>query len=240
MTVEKTVYIVGTTAHWSKTPWGQDAEYWGMNSAYDSQGLERFTRWFELHDLKTMYEDYPGQERPEHLEWLKQEQPIPVYAWEEEIERLPIPSGVSFPTDKVLGHFAPFRYFTNTVTWLVGLAIVEGFTKIGLYGVDMATKKEHRRERPSVEWLLGWAMGAGIKIALPPGCDLLHVSYLYGREQATDVTEKVRAYLAELEERRDSAWEKKIRAEKAYYQLLGAMDALEYVDTSWLEKPDDS
>ena len=230
-----TVYIVGSASHWEQTPWDlPTAEYWGMNTMWRSQPLSNFTAWFELHDLKTMYEDYPGQEDTEHLDWLGEDHGIDVYAWDvTDIQR-----GVLFPRDDVLGFFSPWRYFTNTVTWLVGYAIQSGAKKIGVYGVDMATSKEHRRERPSLEWLLGWALGAGIEIDIPVTSDLLHVGYLYGSEQPYDTSEKVRAYVAELEERGADYRLRERRYRRRADQLEGAVDALEYINYSWLEKPD--
>ena len=236
-----TIYIVGSASHWEETPWGEkDAEYWGMNTMYRSQPLEEFTSWFELHDLQTMYVDYPGHDDDEHLAWLGQDHDgIPIYAWEEQLEKWYISQGVPFPKHRILDYFYPWRYFTNSVTWLLGHAITQKPDKIGLYGVDMATSKEHRRERPSVEWLLGWAMGAGIEIEMPPSSDLLHVGYLYGAEQANDITEKVRAYIAELGDREDRYLALAQKYRRRADQMIGAKDTLDYIMYAWLEKPID-
>lgn len=236
-----TVYIVGSTSHWEQTPWGEDAEYWGMNTMWRTQSVSRFTAWFELHHLETMYQNYPGLEDTDHLDWLREDHGIDVFAWADQImtdQQINIRRGLPFPRDAVLEFFHPWRYFTNSVTWLVGYAIQSGAKKIGVYGVDMATSKEHRRERPSVEWLLGWALGAGIEIDIPDTSDLLHVGYLYGSEQALDVTEKVRAYVAELEERAIDLMASEQRYRRRGDELRGAVEALEYINYSWLEKPD--
>ncbi len=234
--MKDTVYIVGSSSHWEQTPWGEDAEYWGMNTLWRSQPLEKFTAWFELHHLETMYQNYSGLEDKDHLDWLREDHGIDVFAWPDQLSE--IRRGYPFPRDDILKFFHPWRYFTNSVTWLVGHAIQLGVKKIGVYGVDMATSKEHRRERPSVEWLLGWALGAGIEIEVPDTSDLLHVGYLYGAEQANDVTEKIRAYVAELEDRAVKYELREQNYRQRADQMRGAIDALEYINYSWLEKPD--
>ncbi len=237
--MKDTIYIVGTTSHWEETPWGEEAEYWGMNTSWGSQPLEEFTAWFELHDIQTMYVDYPGHEDEEQIEWLQRDHGIDVYAWADQIKKWDIKRGVPFPEKEVLAYFAPSRYFTNSVTWLLGWAILEQPKKIGLYGIDMATSKEHRRERPSVEWLLGWARGLGIEIEIPKQSDLLHVGYLYGRDQSMDLTEKVRAYLVELQEREEKYEAYRKRYQRRADQMGGAIEALEYINYAWLEKPEE-
>lgn len=245
------IHIVGFADHWTQTPWGRSgAEYWGMNKAYRAQPIEKFDKWFELHRIDTMYRNYPGQEDERHIEWLQTQTQVEVVAWSEEIGAHRIKHAVDYPLSDVLKMVEPWRYFTNSVTWMIAMAVWtlndarnlnSNITpdKIGLWGIDMATEKEHRRERPSVEWMLGYALASGYELELPPQCDLLRAPGLYGYDQHRDLSEKVRAYKAGLNEDLDAIEERFERARAKRYMIKGALDAVEYLERAWVEKPEE-
>jgi len=219
------VYIVGFAPSWIETPWqDQDAEIWGLNELYQyikkTPGA-RADRWFEIHNPQS-----PSKSNPQHQEWLKQ-CPIPLYMWKHFDE---YPASIPYPREEVKAMFnenfifpgnpiikaindlerqvydkgAKFSNFSNQITWMVGLAIYEGFKEIHVYGVDMATKEEIRTadgtqsvtgeyiwQRPSVEAAVMFATGRGIKVLIPQTSELCKFAADYGFE--TD--NQVRCYL---------------------------------------------
>jgi hypothetical protein len=138
-----------------------------------------FTRWYELHSRKKVD---AGDDEPRHLRALC----CPVYMIEPHPE---VPDSVPYPKDEVLKVFPP--YFTNSVSWILAHAILEGRPAIHLFGVDMGMvmnpgPEEFGEQRPSVEFFLGWARGAGIEVVIPKESDLLKTNVLYGYEEHVD------------------------------------------------------
>lgn len=171
--VKKTkVAIVGFTASWKRAPFNEpDWEVWGMNAAYDLP-LPRWDRWFELHQRQVNLND----EGPRHI-WKIAELTCPVYMIKQFDD---IPTSVAYPLDKVLAQFRP--YMTSTFSYMAALAIMEGFEEIGVYGVDTADE-EWGSQRPSLEYLLGYAEGKGIKVTIPKESSLLRAPFLYGYQE---------------------------------------------------------
>lgn len=175
-------------------------DIWGMNNLYPH--LSRANKWFEIHHITSDGTNYlrrgerifRGQVVNDYMkqmgEWA-QKLSIPVYMqqhWDI------VPTCIAYPLKDIIARFG--RYFTNSVSYMIALAIMEKYEEIHVYGVDMAVmavadkyditnpeSNEYSYQRPSVEWLLGWCMGAGIKLYLPQECDLLKTRFLYGFEQ---------------------------------------------------------
>jgi len=175
-------------------------EIWGLNRLHSVQP-GRWDRWFEVHDLKQYYEGDPA-----HREFLRVF-PGPIYIRPQDMGLYDIPSAQPYPVVPVLQEYG--NYFTNSISWMLAMAISMGFREIGLWGVDMAqdgifvTGSEYRHQRPSCEYLIGVAIGRGIKITMPPGSDLLKTSFLYGLENGDAIQGKRLSRMAELNRRKD-------------------------------------
>ena len=65
-------------------------------------------------------------------------------------------------------------YLTNSVPYMVALAIAEGATKIGIYGCDY-TYGDGRTEkgRACLEWWCGFAAARGVEVVVPASSSLL-------------------------------------------------------------------
>lgn len=93
-------------------------------------------------------------------------------------------NGVPYPIGKVIKALS-VPYFNNTVAYALGLAIVEGYKNIALYGADFTYPHIHHGEqgRGNVEYLVGRAVAMGCNVSLPPGTTLLDMNQtpqLYG------------------------------------------------------------
>jgi hypothetical protein len=131
-----TVYIVGFAPTWIETPWGDPtAELWGMNALHKVAGDKPWSRWYQLHDIATHHK----ADFDEHTTWLR-ESGVPILMWPEHVEKYQgiVPNAIPYPQQAILNYFAPYAYFTNTVSWMIAHAIYESRAKIGVYGVDMA------------------------------------------------------------------------------------------------------
>lgn len=198
------VCIVGfADGHRGHAPFDDpDMEFWGINRLHAVLPDKKWHRWFELHDLQKFY-----SEDEEHKQFLR-DADFPVFVRPQDMHvaaEWGITTAVAYPVDEMIATFQP--YFTNTISWLLAMAIVEGFQEIQLYGVDMAqdslSHAEYREQRPSCEWLIGLAQVRGIEVVLPPGSDLMKASHLYGFD--SDVyRDKLTARLQELGQRKEN------------------------------------
>ena len=211
-----------------------DWEIWGLNRLHQHQE-GRWNRWFEVHGLRKYYED-----DPQHREWMRT-CGIPIYVRPQDMGIYDIPSAVAYPVEQVLSDFG--RYFTNSISWMIALAIGMGFKDIGLWGVDMAQDavfptNEYRQQRPSCEYLLGVAVGRGARIHLPPGSDLLKASHLYGLEDGDAMLGKRMSRMEELNRRKgtirqqiEQLEQQKIVMEKQYVdQKISLVSAINQLD----------
>jgi len=133
---------------------------------------------------------------------------IPVYMTQVEPS---IPTSIRYPIERVIEKVAGIDYFTSTVAFMLGLAILnideqverelngspvpERFSdareavaaayqqhSIGIYGIDLIVGTEYDFQKSCVEYMLGLANARGITIVLPPQCALLKQRWRYGYE----------------------------------------------------------
>jgi len=243
----KKVAIVGCSQSKMLAPFGdEEFEIWGVNNLYPH--IPRATRWFEIHNIEKKGDDYyrredikfRGQVVKTYLEkmgrWC-QERNCPVYmqqVWDI------VPTSVQYPLGDILNVFG--GYFTNTVSYMLALAIYEQFEEIHVYGVDMAVDTEYHHQRPSCEYFLGVAVGRGIKVYIPAEADLLKTRFLYGFEEAKKTAwEKKQDIIHQtMEEKRQKKLQEIAFHEQAIklannevQQYLGAAHALKETRKIW-------
>ena len=241
----KRVAIVGFAPTWKDAPFDDmDCEIWTVNSL--NQRVPRADRVFELHRMETLKRlAAEGKVRNDvhiqtHLDWLAANKEIPVYM----IKQYPeVPASIPYPLNEMIDKFGMPRagreekdgYFTNSISYMIALAIHEGFERIYIYGVDMAVGSEYNHQRPSCEYYVGIAKGMGIEIVMPVEADLLKSRHLYGFEEEKE--EKFKRKLAQmidsLEQRKKAAEDEVRRCEQIAWQYDGAMEATKEIETLW-------
>lgn len=221
--VKENIAIVGFASSRSRAPYDDPSwEIWGVNELYMVEDVKRIDVLFELHDLSWIRE---GKRNPKHIEWLKKAS-IPIWMQAHYDE---IPQSVPFPKDQLVERFG--RYFTNTISWEIALAIVLGAKKIALYGVDMATDIEYTSQRPSVEYFVGLARGMGIEVYVPPESDLLKTPYLYGFEdgELSVFATKLKEYQAQQQGMAQTMQAQINAAVAKANQAAGASGTIDYI-----------
>lgn len=235
------VAIVGAGYSWKQTPFTDKTfEIWGLNAFWrfkpDDATAEEwesiFSRWFQMHQPGS---DEGHVDEETNCEWLKKRKgPIYMVRHFEEY-----PGSTAYPIDEVADKFGPMdgssprgrRYFTSTIDYMLGLALLLGFPEIRCYGVDLIsdTDGEYETQRQSLEYYLGLAQGLGRKVVLPEKCALLRSAHLYGYEpQPEGVNNLIRhmtesnTSLAREQEKYFSAYNE---AKANYHRAQGAMRA---------------
>lgn len=161
----------------------------GLNEMHRYHQPELFDCWFEIHDYDGSLENFSKPEKdggdPEHIKGMAAMGNIgmPVFMQAHHQE---IPSSVPFPKEFVERDLPDGLglYKTSCPAWELGLALALGFEEIHLYGIDMAQETEYAEQRNCVEFLLGIAVGRGVKIHIPTNSDILHCfgQYAFGEE----------------------------------------------------------
>ena len=163
------------------TPWQDPAwEFWAHASVIQALPHMRCDRLFDLHpkhcfmeERKNGFKDYFG--------FLKR-CPIPIYMQQRYDE---IPASVRFPLELIQQQW-PDTKFGSMTAYMVALALYEGVTHLGLWGIDYAHKTEYEEQRANAEHWVGIARGAGVHIIIPPSSPLCHEpQLLYGYESHT-------------------------------------------------------
>ena len=242
---KKKVGIIGCAESKTMAPFNDHAEweFWGVNNL-NLTLKGPWSRWFELHVFdydgikytRRGQADFRGQPVKQYLESL-QAMNIPVYMqrpWDV------IPNAVPFPLDLILKTF-PRKYFTNTISWMIALALLEGFEEIGIWGVDMAVssplrqQNEYSHQRPSCEYFIGIAEGKGIKVHLPDQCDLLKTRFLYCFQdvQETAFNKKLIDMKQSMQKRLNEADNKERISNKQKEQYIGAISAIQEIEKIW-------
>jgi len=185
---KRTVALVGMSpASCSLAPFqNSEVELWGCNESHAFKFFTRATRWFQVH---TSYKQKVAKRGVRgHYDWLRTNPwDIPIYT---NLTAKDIKGGVVYPLAEVCELLEPVRrgearikYFNSSFDYMLGLALLEKFERIEVYGFDMAGDNEYQKQKPSAEFWLGVAIGRGVEVWLPPDCMLLKSELYGGNEQ---------------------------------------------------------
>jgi len=129
----------------------EDYELWGVSL---DPGWSSFDRLFEMHDISTL--------RPRNLKRLDDIW-VPLYMQKDDY-----PSAVKYPLKQVIA--LGKDYFQSSIAYMIGLAILEDYKEIGLFGIS--AEEDYGNQRANMEYWLGIARGRGIKVTVQEGGSL--------------------------------------------------------------------
>tara|TARA_R110002110_G_scaffold240074_1_gene456196 strand:+ start:464 stop:1045 length:582 start_codon:yes stop_codon:yes gene_type:complete len=162
------IAICGMAQHDKSEVDNFNGEIWGL--PWDEGRWPFFDRYFEIHPLDLLRKP-EAQRRDGYEERLKS---LPILYMQEAYED--IPNAIRYPVEKVVDNLG-FDYFNSSIAYLMGMALLEGADKIGIWGVDMADLEpvpgdpsyisEFAYQRPNMEYLIGLARGRGIDVYIP-------------------------------------------------------------------------
>jgi hypothetical protein len=172
------IALIGTAPTMALAPYHDPSwEIWAHNSA--AHALPRVDRIFELHPRDFWMRPKPWHKN--YVQWL-QRCPVPLYMHEHYAD---IPQSIRYPKERILSEFR--RYFSGQAAWMIALALTEGVTHLGFYGIHYASADERGAQRAGCEYWMGVAEGRGVQIVMPEGCPLLREPrLLYGYENYKD------------------------------------------------------
>ena len=188
---KKTVAFVGLApTSCSLAPFEEpDVEVWCLNEMHAFPWMKRATRWFQIHDSDSWKRYIAKRDVRGHYDWLKRNPlDIPIYM---QYQTDLVPRSVGYPLHEVVGKvFKNFwrgdmhvKYFTSTFAYMMGIAVLEGFERVEIYGFEMADDIEYVKQKACAEFWIGYAMGQGIEVYTPPNCQILFSALYGGNEQ---------------------------------------------------------
>jgi hypothetical protein len=183
----KSVCILGTASTMKQAPFEDETfDMWGVSSLTENPECKRLDRTFELHPRR-----YFGQ-LPVMVRLSKYKGPIYMQEHFEDI-----PNSVAYPREEVKAMFyldamGENLFVTNTITWMILLALYEGYQDIALFGVHMAHDTEYRYQAPSCSWALGIIQGYILSgkpytLHIPDESELLKARYEYGFDEPSEL-----------------------------------------------------
>ena len=174
------VLILGTATSKGQAPLADDSfDVWAVSPYVSYPGVvsENVDVLFEMHP-----ERYWGH--PEITERLTSFHG-PVVMQEEFPE---IPNAVRYPIEDVDAVFRTDAmgedlYVTNTISYMIALAVLMGYEEFHLYGVHMSHNTEYGYQKPNCEYYLGYLTALGKRLVIAKGGELLKAPYLYGYKE---------------------------------------------------------
>jgi hypothetical protein len=162
---------------------GKGFELWSVNNLYSAFEYVKFARWYELHDFaeedgvmtRRGFPNYPlrsEQTVARHLERID-ELKIPVYMQREWPN---VRKSRVFPFADIQAKWG--NYFGCSFTWMVAHALLEGVDELGFFGVTL-DGHEYYYQRPSLERMIGYAEGIGVRITVDETSNMLKAGYVY-------------------------------------------------------------
>lgn len=171
----RTVAIVGRGKTCQHAPFDNaEVDIWAFNdNAHTLEQKHRLTAMFEMHP------DWASAERlngvpgiDEYREWLRKPHSFPIYMHAVDPR---IPASVRYPREKIQSIFRDTFYkgetevkdfYTSTTPYAIALAILQGYKRIELYGVELTQETEYKEHRDSVFFWIGRATAMGARIII--------------------------------------------------------------------------
>lgn len=176
----KKLAILGSGNSLSEAPFNNiDFEFWGQNNLFlDIPKDINITAWFQLHSIGSA-------EEFQFLQALN----CPVFQMKCNSNLVnsriyPIESALLFfnyKREKVIKH--PFH---STVSFMLALAIMNGYKEIYLYGID-CKHENYQFQKDSIAFFIGYAKHAGIEIILPGQSEVLKPDFIYQYDETETI-----------------------------------------------------
>jgi len=209
-------------------------EIWATSPS-NYQLLPRVDRWFELHkDFQLWGGKHGHPDQSFYVEWLEHhsKERFRLYMLDQE----DIAHAHVFPWKELVSEFSPY-FFTSTFSWMFGYALQQGATEIGIYGADMSTDEEYRKQRPHFQHFIWLALQRGVKVTAPYESDIMQPPPLYGVSFTTPRGRKFVEREYELKRRIAEMEAEETKLNKMRLQLLGSLDDNDYMQTTWTSDP---
>jgi|26BtaG_2_1085354.scaffolds.fasta_scaffold00283_26 hypothetical protein len=129
-----------------------DCEVWATSTVllYKSVPYEKITRVFA----------FDREDRISDTLDIARRRGIPIWSMRDYAD-------CKYPIDEIVAKLRK-KYFLNTISFMIALAIYEGYEKLKFFGIDQGPQWKYLAGKPYVMYWIGQADGRGIKTEHPP------------------------------------------------------------------------
>ena len=173
----KKLIILGTATNYGNAPYDDpDYEIWAVSSLLTLPKAKRVDVVFELHPERYW-------KKPEVLEVLnKFSGPVVMQDHYDEV-----PNSVKYPLDEVHKVFymetmGEHLCVTNTISFMMALAYIQGYRHIETFGMYMEHKTEYGYQRPNCEFFVGFLHAKGVDVFIHGG-EVLKAKFTYAFDE---------------------------------------------------------
>lgn len=171
--VKKVAIVGGAPASQMQAPFDDKSwDIWVLGNQLSSYDGKSVSLVFEIHDnLSEHPDEYPG--------WLVKYAPKLMVG-----DKFPIDDEkiTRYPKDDV-NALMGFESLSSSPAYMFGLAVLQGYEEIAIYGVDMGVDDhEYFKQRPVLYSWIGYAKGKGIKVTIPENSAIWKDKYDEGRD----------------------------------------------------------
>lgn len=144
----KKLAIVGSGSQTrANAPFGDESfDIWVFNEAANAEWCKRWTACFQMH-APDIYKGHNTKD-PNHFEWLKQQHGRPIYMQDIDAD---IPDSIRYPIEQAQ-KLAGVQMFTTTFAYMAALAILQGYTEIRIYGVELSASEYEYQANGYLFW----------------------------------------------------------------------------------------
>lgn len=188
--VQKKIAIFGTTPSRMEGPVQDDSGWERWTIGPGGKDAHNWERLFEVHgvwpaDFRDYLNDLSKVEPPRQIVTLPQPDNA-AETWTSAMARWFHTHGLEpsviegqwkavkrYPREAILDRYARRMWFSSSISWLIALAIEEGATDIGLWGIDLESDEERYSQFVGCAHLLDLARMRGVNVHLPNSSGLL-------------------------------------------------------------------
>lgn len=228
--MSKRLAIVGTCPSSKMLAPYADAsvDIWACSPDNAGGVLPRITRFFEIHGDLAMP---GGTDWTPYINWLNDGSYADFEVVAQDIGLFP--RATRLPHEALIAQFGQL-FFSSTPAWMMAMALQEGYTEIGLFGMDMSSRHEYVLQRPGMQHFIELAeQRYKVSVYAPLESDILQPPPLYGFNLSTPFGRKLEIRRQELMGRLAEAQATQKQAERDALYFQGALDDIDYQLTIW-------
>lgn len=163
-------------------------EFWTIGPG--GKNSNRWERLFEIHGNGRWPDGFA-----QYLDELKAVQPPQIIYTEEAMPEWP--ANVVYPKAQMFAKYGQ-TWFTSSIAYAIALALEDNVTDLGIWGIDLESGEEYRKQYAGARHFIDLARLAGVNVYMPKGCGMLREPSPYPEGWETHLAATLDSKLAYL------------------------------------------
>jgi len=121
-------------------------DIWAFNEAGNHNWCKRWTACFQMHN-PNIYKGHNTKDA-NHWEWLQRKHGRPIYMQDVDPD---VPDSVRYPLEAAQ-ELAGVKMFSSTFAYMAALAVMQGYEKVDIYGVELSASEYQYQAQSYLFW----------------------------------------------------------------------------------------